>query len=92
MVSSGVVRRILAIVGGVSWMLVMSASGALASTSDPCDVDVSPKAAAAGSVNLAAAVAATRTAVIGFFAAIVIFGLTGGVLLGRQIQARARIR
>ena len=28
----------------------------------------------------------------GFFAAVMIFGLTGGVLVGRQIQERARVR
>jgi hypothetical protein len=36
--------------------------------------------------------AATRPAVIGFFAGVLIFGLTGGVFMGRHIQARARIR
>ena len=150
-------------------MVALSTGTSLASTSDECDVEVSPKAAAAGSVfvfsgsgfqptslelqknddepvahtlnvggedpwdvtvrsrlgdegrwiatftdedadcaattefrvtlastdvvdDLAAAAAETRPAVIGFFAAVLIFGLTGGLVMGRHIQSRARIR
>ncbi len=169
MVSRGLSRRILAIAGGALWILVMSAPGVFASTGGECKVEVSPKAAPAGSLfvftgsglqptslelhknhgepvthsvsvggddpwevtvrsrvgdegrwiatftdedatctattefrvtlastdvvdDLATAAAETRPAVIGFFAAVLIFGLTGGVLMGRQIQARARTR
>ncbi len=169
MVSSGPTRRLLAICGGALWMLVLSAGAVLAQESDACAVDVSPKAAAAGSVfvfsgsgyqpvslvlqkndgepiahsvsvgeddpwevtvrsrtgdegkwvasftdegatctttveftvtlastaavdDFASVAAGARPAVIGFFAGVVIFGLTGGMLLGRQIQSRARSR
>jgi hypothetical protein len=169
MVSSGPSRRLLAIVGGALWMLVLSAPGVFAADGGECVVEVSPKAATAGSVfvfngsgfkpislllqknddepiahglsvgeddpwevtvrsrtgdegkwlasftdeganctatvefnvtlastdvveDLSTAAAATRPAVIGFFAAVLLFGLTGGVLMGRQIQSRSRVR
>ena len=169
MVSSGPSRRLLAIVGGALWMLVLSAPGVFAASGGECVVEVSPKTAAAGSEfvfngsgfvpislqlqkndnepiahglsvgdddpwevtvrsktgdegkwiasftdeganctatvefkvtlastdvvsDVAGAAAATRPAVMGFFAAVLVFGLTGGVFLGRQIQSRARVR
>ena len=42
--------------------------------------------------DLSTNAAATRPAVMGFYAAVLIFGLTGGVILGRQIQSSARVR
>ena len=169
MLNSGLSRRLLATVGGALWILAISAGGVLAGSADACDVDVSPKAAPAGSVfvfsgsgykpvslvlqmkdnepiehgisvgdddpwevtvrsrtgdegkwtatftddaesctatvefkvtltstdagdDFAAAASGARPAVVGFFAAVAIFGLTGGMLLGRQIQSRARAR
>ena len=169
MVSSGPSRRVLAIVGGALWVLLLSAPGVFAADGGECVVDVSPKAAAAGSVfvfngsgfkpislqlqkndnepvahgltvgdedpwevsvrsrtgdegkwiasftddganctatvefkvtlastdavdDFASVTAGARPVVIGFLAAILVFGLTGGVLLGRQIQARSRVR
>ncbi len=42
--------------------------------------------------DLSTNAAATRPAVMGFYAAVLIFGLTGGVFLGSPIQSRARVR
>ena len=50
MVSSGTIRRILAALGALLWMLALSAGSSLAADPGTCQVHVNPRAAAAGSV------------------------------------------
>lgn len=50
MVDSGSIRRLLAAAGAALWMLAVFVGSAIAAEPGTCDVHVSPRAAAAGSV------------------------------------------